>query len=94
MLKYQIPRKSVRREPSCFMRTDKVTRDEDVAFRNFANTPKNVTFAVVVYVNNRLNIGAEDGSNRRQWKISRPIFAANSQGVPQHQLVQSFSEVT
>ena len=86
--------KSVRREPSCSMRTDRVTRDDGVALRNFANTPKNLTFAVVVYVNKRLNIRAEDGSNKRQWKISRPIFAANSQGVPQHQLVHSFSEVT
>jgi len=76
------------------MRTDRVTRDEGVSLRNFANTPKNQTFAVAVYVNKRLNMGAEDGSNKQQCKISWSIFAANSQGVPQHQLAQSFSEVT
>jgi hypothetical protein len=45
---------------------DRVTRDEGVALRNFANTPKNLMFAVVVYVNKRLNRGAEDGSKKRQ----------------------------
>jgi hypothetical protein len=44
---------------------DRVTR-EGVALRNFANTPKNLTFAVVVYVNKRLNMGAEDGGNKQQ----------------------------
>ena len=48
------------------MRTNRVSRDEGVALRNFANTPKNLTFAVVVYVNKQLKIGAEDGGNKWQ----------------------------
>ena len=42
ILKYQISRKSVQREPSCSMRTDGQTDMTKViaAFRNFANAPK------------------------------------------------------
>jgi hypothetical protein len=37
---------------------DRDMRDEGVALRNFAITPKNLTFTAVMYVNKRLNIGA------------------------------------
>jgi hypothetical protein len=40
MLKYQISRKSVQWEPSCSMRTDGHRTKLTVAFRNFAEAPK------------------------------------------------------
>jgi len=44
-IQYQISRKSVRWEPSCSMRTDGRTDMTKliVAFRNYANEPKNVS---------------------------------------------------
>jgi hypothetical protein len=43
-LRYQISSKSVQREPSCSMRADGQTdmTKQAVAFRKFANAPKNV----------------------------------------------------
>ena len=44
-LKYQISRKSVQWEPSCCIRTDRQNMAKlIVAFRNFANAPKNCTY--------------------------------------------------
>jgi hypothetical protein len=61
-LKYQISWKSVKWEPSCFMRTDRRTDMTKliVAFRNFANAPKNSTVRLATWPSWRC---------RRAWNI-------------------------
>jgi hypothetical protein len=51
IFKYKISRKSVQWEPSCYVRTEERTGGLDksvVSFRNFANTPGNGTFSILL----------------------------------------------